>query len=101
MVLLSGIWLVSLAVGAGVAYGLHMLKPVVSSVVAMNQLTPLPVLGVVSTAFPTRHRLARRSELLRFAAAALCLVLALGLVVGLNRAGIRLLAGPSAAGTTT
>jgi polysaccharide chain length determinant protein (PEP-CTERM system associated) len=100
MTLLAGVWLASLAAGAGVAYGLHMLKPVVSSVVAMNQLTPLPVLGVVSTAFPTRRRHVRRRELWRFAVAAVCLVLALVLVVGLNRAGIRLLIGPNAAGTS-
>ncbi len=99
--LLAGIWLASLAVGAGVAYGLHMLKPVVSSVVGMNQLTTLPVLGVVSTAFPSRRQHVRRRELWRFAAAAFCLVLALALVAGLNRAGIRLLVLPSTAGTAT
>jgi polysaccharide chain length determinant protein (PEP-CTERM system associated) len=99
--LLGGIWLASLAAGAGVAYGLHMLKPVVSSVAVMNQLTPLPVLGVVSTAFPSRRWHVRRRELWRFAAAAFCLVLALALVVGLNRAGIRLRVEPSTAGAAT
>jgi polysaccharide chain length determinant protein (PEP-CTERM system associated) len=101
LLFLGGIWLASLGAGAVVAYGLHMLKPVVSSVVSMNQLTPLPVLGVVSTAFPSRRRHTRGRELWRFAAAAFCLVLALGLVVGLNRAGIRLRIEPSTAGTAT
>jgi polysaccharide chain length determinant protein (PEP-CTERM system associated) len=99
--LLAGFWLASLAAGAAVAYGLHLLKPVVSSVLAMNQLTPLPVLGIVSTAFPTRHRLTRRRELWRFAVASFCLVLALVLVVGLNRAGIRLAPGPHNVRTAT
>jgi hypothetical protein len=98
---LGGIWLASLVAGAGVAYGLHTLKPVVSSVVVMNQLTPLPVLGVVSTAFPTHRWHVRRRELWRIAAAAFCLVLALALAVGLNRAGIRLRVEPSTAGTAT
>jgi len=101
MRLLAGVWLAALAAGAGVAYGLHMLKPVVSSVVAMNQLTPVPVLGIVSTAFPTRRRQVRRRELWRFATAAFCLMLALALVVGLNRAGIRLHVAPSTVGTPT
>jgi polysaccharide chain length determinant protein (PEP-CTERM system associated) len=99
--LLGGIWLASLAAGAGVAYALHMLRPVISSVVAMNQLTRLPVLGTVSTAFPTRRRYARRRELWRFAAAAFCLVLALALVAALNHAGIRLRGEPTTARTTT
>ena len=36
------IWIAALAVGAGVAYGLHFLKPIVISVRAMNELTSFP-----------------------------------------------------------
>ena len=43
--LLAGIWLAALAVGAALAYGLHLLKPIVISVRAMNELTSFPVSG--------------------------------------------------------
>ncbi len=50
--LLAGIWLAALGAGAAAAYGLHLMKPIVSSVRGINELTSFPVLGVVSTAFP-------------------------------------------------
>jgi polysaccharide chain length determinant protein (PEP-CTERM system associated) len=88
--LLAGILLAALAAGASVAYGFLLIKPVVSSVVALNALTPLPVLGVVGIAFPTDHRREVRSGLLRFCAAAGCLMMAFAVVLGLNWAGARL-----------
>jgi polysaccharide chain length determinant protein (PEP-CTERM system associated) len=88
--LLAEIWIAALAVGAAVAYGLHVLKPIVSSVSAMNQLTSFPVLGVVSAAFPTRQRAKFRRHLWRISAAAACWVIALAVVLVLNRSGARL-----------
>jgi polysaccharide chain length determinant protein (PEP-CTERM system associated) len=87
---LSAIWLASMVAGAGLAYLLHTLKPVVSSVRAVNEVTSFPVLGVVSAAFPTRHRAQSRFYLLRFTAAALCLMAAFGFVLALNWSGARL-----------
>ena len=54
---------------AGVAYRLNLLKPIVSSVRTVNELTAFPVLGVVSVAFPSRQRRDFRRHLWRFSAA--------------------------------
>jgi polysaccharide chain length determinant protein (PEP-CTERM system associated) len=88
--MLGEIWLAALVVGAAIAYGLHVLKPIVSSVSAMKQLTSFPVLGAVSVAFPTRQRAQFRRHLWRISAAAACWVIALAVVLILNRSGARL-----------
>jgi polysaccharide chain length determinant protein (PEP-CTERM system associated) len=88
--LLAGIWIAALAVGAGIAYGLHVLKPIINSVSALSQLTSFPVLGAISAAFPTRQRAQFRRHLWGISAAAACWVVAFGVVMMLNRAGARL-----------
>ena len=88
--LLGGIWICAMLLGAGVAYGLHILKPIVSSVAAVNELTSFPVLGVVSVAFPGRERQEFRRDMWRFSAAMACLVAALVVAFALNWAGARL-----------
>jgi polysaccharide chain length determinant protein (PEP-CTERM system associated) len=88
--LLGGIFLGAIVAGAGVAYGLHLLKPVISSVVAVNELTPLPVLGVVGFAFASLQRRKERNGLARISAAAAGLVAAFGVAVVLSRSGVRL-----------
>jgi polysaccharide chain length determinant protein (PEP-CTERM system associated) len=88
--LLGGIWLAAMLLGAGLAYGLHVLKPIVSSVVAVNELTSFPVLGVVGVAFPSSQRQEFRRDMRRFSAAMACLVAALMVAFVLNWAGARL-----------
>lgn len=87
---LAAVWLVALAAGAGLAYGLHLLRPIVSSVRVMNELTSFPLLGVVSIAFPTRQRAVFRRRLWGFSAATVCLVAALAVALALNWSGARL-----------
>lgn len=87
--LLTAIWFAALAGGGGAAYALHSLKPVVSSVRALSEITTFPVLGTVGSAFPSLERARRRRDLLRFSAAAACLVLAFCIVVLLNHSGVR------------
>jgi polysaccharide chain length determinant protein (PEP-CTERM system associated) len=87
---LAGIWLVALIVGAGVAYGLHTLRPVVISEAGMKEITRFPVLGVVTVAFPSRERFLFRRRLWRFSTAALGLVALLAVALALNWRGIRL-----------
>jgi polysaccharide chain length determinant protein (PEP-CTERM system associated) len=82
--------LAALGVGAGVAYLMHMLHPVVTSVRSLATLTGLPVLGVVGSAFPERQRLASRMETRKFAAGAACLLGALAVALAMNIAGVRL-----------
>src|SRR5216683_1028669 len=88
--LLGGIWVAAMLLGGSVAYGLHVLKPIVSSTTAVNQLTSFPVLGEVGVAFPSMQRREFRRDMWRFSAAMACLVVALAVAFALNWAGARL-----------
>ncbi len=88
--MLGAILLGALGVAAGVAYLMNMLMPIVSSVRTVNELTPYPVLGVVSVAFPTRERRDFRRHMWRFSAATACLLVAFAGVLVLNWTGVRL-----------
>ena len=88
--LLGEIWMAALLFGGALAYGLHLLKPIVSSVSAINQLTAFPVLGVVSMAFPSRQQGEIRRDLWRFTTAMACLIVAFAIALTLNWAGARL-----------
>jgi polysaccharide chain length determinant protein (PEP-CTERM system associated) len=87
---LAEIWLASLLVGAAAAYGLHMLRPIVSSARSLNELTSFPVLGVVSTAFPRRERKDFWRRLMGFSLATSCLLALFVVVLILNWSGARL-----------
>ena len=87
---LAEIWIAALAVGAGIAYGLHSMRPIVSSVRTLNELTGFPVLGVVSVAFPSAQRRKVWGHVWRFSAATACLLVALVVALGLNWSGARL-----------
>ena len=87
---LSGIWIAALLVGAAVAYGLNVLKPVVVSVRAMSELSSFPILGVVGGAFPSRERAQARRHVWRLAVAGACWVLAFAVVLALSWSGARL-----------
>ncbi len=88
--LIAIIWLLALAAGAGLAYGLHWLKPSVGSVRAVNELTAFPVLGVVGGAFPTRERARWRRDLWGFTAATGALLVLVAIALLLNWAGMHL-----------
>jgi polysaccharide chain length determinant protein (PEP-CTERM system associated) len=90
VLLLGLVWLVALAVGGAIAYGLHTLKPILSSVRAVNRLTAFPVLGAVSVAFPTAEKKRMWRHVWRISAATACLVVALGIALVLNWSGARL-----------
>jgi polysaccharide chain length determinant protein (PEP-CTERM system associated) len=88
--LIGVIWFLALGVGAGLAYGIHWLKPSVRSVRALNELTPFPVLGMVGGAFPTRERADWQRNLWQFSAATGALLLLFVVALLLNRAGAHL-----------
>ena len=88
--LLAEVFAGALAVGAALAYALHVMKPIVMSTRAVRELTEFPVLGIVSGAFPTRERAKSRRELWSFCTAGACLVAAFGLALVLNWSGARL-----------
>ena len=88
--LLAGILAAALGAGGALAYGLSYLYPVVCSASAFAQsVAGVPVLGVVSVAFPERQRLARRRDMRRISIAAGGLVLAFVDAVILSLAGFR------------
>jgi hypothetical protein len=99
--LLGGIWMAALLFGGALAYGLHLLKPIVSSVSAINQLTAFPVLGVVSLAFPTRQQGEIRRDMRRFTTAMACLMVAFAIALALNWAGARLSVPTAGSSVTT
>jgi hypothetical protein len=82
--------LAALAAGVGIAYGVHTLRPIVSSVRALNELTRFPVLGVVGVAFPARQRKIFRRDMWEFSAATAWLLLAFAIALVLNWSGARL-----------
>ena len=80
----------ALGAGAALAYGLSYLNPVVSSAASLATLLKVPVLGVVSVAFPARARHVRRVETLRISLAAGGLLAAFVVAVILSQSGYRL-----------
>jgi polysaccharide chain length determinant protein (PEP-CTERM system associated) len=88
--LLCAAWVAALLCGIGVAYTLNLLKPIVSSVRTVNELTSFPVLGVVSAAFPTDDKREFRRNVWGFSAATASLAAALLVALALNWAGARL-----------
>lgn len=87
---LAEIWFVAMVLGAATAYGLHIMRPVVSSVRDLSLLTPFPVLGTVGIAFPSKHQFLFRRNLRHFCGAAATLVAALVVALLLNWWGVRL-----------
>jgi hypothetical protein len=87
--LLSVILLVAVAAGAGSAYVLDRLWPVVVSAEALAKLTGVTVLSAVGAAFPTRSRQIARRNLWRISLACAVLLVAFLLVLALSRAGLR------------
>ena len=88
--LLAFAFLAALVCGGGLASLLHRLWPVVGSARSIEQLTDVPVLGVVSSAFPDADQKAARRDLRLLWAVTACLVLAFAAALVLNHAGLRL-----------
>ncbi len=81
--------LVGLAAGGALAFVLHQLRPVFTSSRVLNEITSLPVYGVVSETWRDKHHRRRRGEFLRFSAAAAMLVVVFVFVLRISDAGIR------------
>jgi polysaccharide chain length determinant protein (PEP-CTERM system associated) len=87
---LAGALLLGLVAGGGLAYLLHLMLPVVGSARSLGELTGLPVLGVVSAAFPGKMHAEVKRDLMHFAAGGACLIAAFALVLILNWSGFRI-----------
>lgn len=68
--ILLAILVVGLGAGAGVAWLIHLLKPVFHDVTDLRESTGLPVLGAVSMTWIERHRGERRMEFMSYMVAA-------------------------------
>ena len=88
--LLSGVLMAALAAGGALAYGLHWLQPVIGSYSSLAVSSPVPLLGVVTGAFPQQATWARRRSIIGFAGTFGCLLAAFGVVLIMSRAGVRL-----------
>jgi polysaccharide chain length determinant protein (PEP-CTERM system associated) len=81
VLLLAAVLVAGLGLAAAVSWLLNQLNPVFHSVKALSSLTGLTVLAAVSRTWEERHRVQRRSELLKFSAAAGLLVVVFGVVL--------------------
>jgi polysaccharide chain length determinant protein (PEP-CTERM system associated) len=87
--LIAGVLAVSLVLGAALAYGLHLLRPVVMSAAGLEAIAQAPVLGTVGPAFPQRSEQTLKRDSWRFSTAAACLFVLFVAVLVANWAGIR------------
>lgn len=67
LLLLTAVLLAAVGVGGGISWLLAQLRPVFSTVTALRETSGLPVLGVVTNAWESEHRLRRRLGLVGFA----------------------------------
>jgi polysaccharide chain length determinant protein (PEP-CTERM system associated) len=88
---LIGVLFFALAAGAGVAYLMHMLRPVFSNSASLADVTGLPVLGTVTRGWLDRDRASLRAELKRYIAASGCLVILFGVVMTIQQPASRAL----------
>lgn len=88
--LLSGVLVLALALGGGLAYFQHKVNPVVASISGLSTLTDVPILGVVSGAFPQYQRERARREILGFLGATCGIFVAFVLVLILSASGFRI-----------
>ena len=89
--LIAVILLVGIAAGAGLAYVLNQLRPVFASRETLEDLTGLPVLGVVSMTWMEKQRAALRLGYLRYAALSFLLLVAFAVVIAVQSPAARLI----------
>jgi polysaccharide chain length determinant protein (PEP-CTERM system associated) len=88
--LVLGVLLASIGIGGGIAFVLHTLRPVFTSVKGLAESTGLVVLGSVSMAWLQQHRDSQRKSYVRYAVAIGGLFVIGAVVLQLNRMGVRL-----------
>jgi polysaccharide chain length determinant protein (PEP-CTERM system associated) len=88
---LFAVLVVGVGAGCGVAYLMHMLRPVFATSSSLADLTGLPVLGTVTRSWVEKYRAQLRNGLIRYSiASALLFVVFIG-VVAVQQPGSRLL----------
>jgi polysaccharide chain length determinant protein (PEP-CTERM system associated) len=89
--LLAVVLLLSIGIGAGVAWLMCKLRPVFNHGRTLAEITGLPVIGVVSLAWVERHRAMLRRDYLRYSIAGGLLMFVTGVVTIIHEPGSRLL----------
>jgi polysaccharide chain length determinant protein (PEP-CTERM system associated) len=79
--LIAAVLVLALGAGGGLAFVLHLIKPVFSTPAALQEATGLPVIGVVPRTWLDRHRSTFRRNVIQYAGAVGCLVLLAVVVV--------------------
>jgi polysaccharide chain length determinant protein (PEP-CTERM system associated) len=87
--MILGILVGALLLGAGIGWLLHQMRPVFHNSRSLAELTGLPVLGVVSLAFLERQRAELRQDYLRYSGAVALLVVATLAVLMVSDPGAR------------
>jgi polysaccharide chain length determinant protein (PEP-CTERM system associated) len=87
--LLTAVLVAGLGIGAGIAYLLHMMKPVFGSSRRLADITGLPVLGSVTRTWIEKQRREMRLGLLRYSAASVMLVVLFVVAVLINQPAAR------------
>lgn len=93
MLLLVAVLLAALVAGGVLAWACQLLRPVVTSQRNLLDLTGVPVLGVVSPAFPRQGAARARAEVLRFVSVGGLLLAVFAVAIVLNSLGMRLAPG--------
>jgi polysaccharide chain length determinant protein (PEP-CTERM system associated) len=88
---LFAVLVVGLGAGAGVAYLMHMMRPVFSTSRSLADMTGLPVLGSVTRSWVEKYRAQLRGGVLRYSFAAGLLFVVFVVVVVAQQPGSRLL----------
>jgi polysaccharide chain length determinant protein (PEP-CTERM system associated) len=88
---LFAVLVVGIGAGAGVAYLMHMMRPVFSTSRSLADMTGLPVLGSVTRSWVEKYRAQLRGGLLRYSFAAGLLFVVFIVVVVAQQPGSRLL----------
>ena len=88
---LTAVLFVALGLGGGIAYLLHLLRPVFSSDRSLAELTGLPVLGVVTRTWVEKYRTQLRGGLMRYAIVSGALLVTFVVVVAAQAPMSRLL----------
>jgi capsular polysaccharide biosynthesis protein len=89
--LILAVLVAALAAGAGFAGVLHRLKPVFSSAQQLNDITGLPVLGVVSMTWLEKHRARQRGRAFVYTGVASLLIMVAGVLLLTQSHATRLL----------
>ncbi|MBL8266090.1 XrtA system polysaccharide chain length determinant [Steroidobacter sp.] len=88
---LFAVLVVGVGAGCGVAYVMHMMRPVFATSRSLSDLTGLPVLGTVTRSWVEKYRAQLRSGLLRYSIASALLFVVFIVVVVVQQPGSRLL----------